>query len=90
VNVAEGGDRPQPPEKISPEQIRAELRAAGLLRHLDTPKTESPPGTKRREATVLPFRKPAPQPAPKRLRTRQIAIILYSLLFVLNIALVLQ
>lgn len=88
--MAEGGDRPQPPEKISPEQIRAELRAAGLLRHLDAPKTESRPPAKRREATVLPFRKPAPKPAPKRLPTRQLASVLYSLLFILNIALVLQ
>lgn len=87
--MAEGSDQPQPPERDSAEKIRAELRAAGLLKYLETPPAP-PPGTrpqKRREATILPFvaptsraapAKPAPEPK-RRIGFAAIAYLLIAL-----------
>lgn len=82
--MAESSDRSQPPEKDSAEKIRAELRAAGLLKYLETPPpVPGAPPPRRREATILPFVAPVPKPAavnPKR--KNRLAAIVYLLLAV--------
>jgi hypothetical protein len=74
--VAEGTNQTQPPEK-SREQILKDLRAAGLLRLLDTPtiSTGRSASANRRparsESVVLPFVRPQPKrPAPALSRQR--------------------